>query len=688
MEKNTNFIYKNLSQFKWFVLENFPFLEADFDALTEWQLFCKIGKEINKIITSQNLVGKQAEELTNAFNDLQNYVNNYFENLDVQNEINNKLNEMAESGELSEIIAQYTKLNCINVYNTVNDLKEAKNLTIGTIAKTLGYYELGDGGSATYIINDTDISNDINILRLNNGLVATLVINNIINVKQFGAKGDGIKDDTLYIQEAINNLKDKDCLYFPKGKNSNYLITDELILNANDVSIYSEPKSEYSTSIICRTNNKTIFLITGYGVIFKNLAFYGNGTQESFSTVNGLNFDRTSLGDNETYSNIDCVIEDCLFFHLNNCITIKGRNARIKNNTFSLSKNGIIGLLHKYNSDTLVSEFRGFYILNNVFHSMNYQNNSLDGLTLDTMNSFCISLPLESDKVGNLQILNNKSEFCQSIFYKGYLVFAQINDNTIYKCMSTFIYSPINDTSLISHGKTGSTQISNNIINGVTNRIFRDNFIYFKNTDNVKISNNNFRLCTGDGIINENSNRCIINNNILLGYGTSENSAINFINGNGIINNNTINDFLQTNYGITSSGYIHLNNNNINSGLSKFNISPQKINTSINNIGYIKPNLQNNFNYYNSLNYGITKYENGLKEINICVKDGIDNGVVFNLPEGYKPANTFGIPCIVFTPDTTINAYAQIFSDGEVRINWGNGNPDTNTLFIIRTFYL
>ena len=71
-----NFNFKNLTPFKWFVLENFPFIEADFDALTEWQLFCKIGKEINKIIDSQNIVGEQAEALTSAFITLKNYVMN------------------------------------------------------------------------------------------------------------------------------------------------------------------------------------------------------------------------------------------------------------------------------------------------------------------------------------------------------------------------------------------------------------------------------------------------------------------------------------------------------------------------------------------------------------------------------------------------------------------------------------
>lgn len=131
MEKNTNFIYKKLSPFKWFVLENFPFIEADFDALTEWQLFCKIGKEINKIIDSQNIVGDQAETLTNTFNTLKNYVDNYFNNLDVQDEINNKLNEMASDGTLANIINQevFSEINTKIDKNTF-DLSLMKNRKI------------------------------------------------------------------------------------------------------------------------------------------------------------------------------------------------------------------------------------------------------------------------------------------------------------------------------------------------------------------------------------------------------------------------------------------------------------------------------------------------------------------------------------------------------------------------------
>ena len=125
------FNFNKLTPFKWFVLENFPFIEADFDALTEWQLFCKLGKEMNKIIDSENTLGTQMENVTNAFIELQNYVNNYFNNLDVQNEINNKLNEMAQSGELDQIVGKYITSDIQpQIDNIKNEIAEIKNREI------------------------------------------------------------------------------------------------------------------------------------------------------------------------------------------------------------------------------------------------------------------------------------------------------------------------------------------------------------------------------------------------------------------------------------------------------------------------------------------------------------------------------------------------------------------------------
>lgn len=90
-----------------FVLQNFPFIEEDFDALTDYQLICKVVEFLNTVITSQNEVIQQMIDVTADFNQLSDYVDHYFDNLDIQEEINHKLDEMAENGTLEEIVSRY-----------------------------------------------------------------------------------------------------------------------------------------------------------------------------------------------------------------------------------------------------------------------------------------------------------------------------------------------------------------------------------------------------------------------------------------------------------------------------------------------------------------------------------------------------------------------------------------------------
>lgn len=86
-------------------------------------------------------------------------------------------------------------------YNSVADMKADTKLKVGDMAITLGYYEPNDGGGADYHISLSSQSGYQETL--NNNLYATLIIDNSINVKQMGAYGDGIHNDTSYIENAI-----------------------------------------------------------------------------------------------------------------------------------------------------------------------------------------------------------------------------------------------------------------------------------------------------------------------------------------------------------------------------------------------------------------------------------------------------------------------------------------------------
>lgn len=98
--------FKFLKPFKLWVLENFPFIEADFDALTNYQLLCKVVEYLNHTMEDVNILGTK-------FVELQEFVNNFFDTLDITEDVNNKLDEMAQDGTLADIINEeiFTILN-------------------------------------------------------------------------------------------------------------------------------------------------------------------------------------------------------------------------------------------------------------------------------------------------------------------------------------------------------------------------------------------------------------------------------------------------------------------------------------------------------------------------------------------------------------------------------------------------
>lgn len=121
--------------------------------------FCDYLK--NTVIPALNNNAECVKELQKLYVELHNYVKHYFDNLDVQNEINNKLDEMASDGTLERIINQeifgeinsnITLLSKHNVLFIGDSYGEPNNSWIDQVATRMGlvknqsYFKLAKGG--------------------------------------------------------------------------------------------------------------------------------------------------------------------------------------------------------------------------------------------------------------------------------------------------------------------------------------------------------------------------------------------------------------------------------------------------------------------------------------------------------------------------------------------------------------
>lgn len=132
---------KPLRPFKLWVLQNFPFIEEDFDALTNYEMMCKIVGKLNEVVSLTNEQTSVINTLNNEFTELYNYVHQYIFDVDELKEaislINTRLDELAE-----QVLLNTNNITLLNnkITNEISDLRSEILNIINTDYDTLKNY--------------------------------------------------------------------------------------------------------------------------------------------------------------------------------------------------------------------------------------------------------------------------------------------------------------------------------------------------------------------------------------------------------------------------------------------------------------------------------------------------------------------------------------------------------------------
>lgn len=197
------------------------------------------------------------------------------------------------------------------VFKTVADM-QAASLNVGDVVETAGFYSVDDGGGAKYQIQSTGTANGMDLINLNNGKIAKLLIKGEGYPEQFGYKltaptvsggmydFSNVPDLTPYIQRMFavfcRNIK----LHVTPGDFVKYVIktTCELSHGVSISGAYKGYGGGAATNlwfVPSSNSTKIMFNTTGRNVGLYNLVMKNNPTSSSgYNDTICINFDYVS----------------------------------------------------------------------------------------------------------------------------------------------------------------------------------------------------------------------------------------------------------------------------------------------------------------------------------------------------------------------------------------------------------
>ena len=305
------------------------------ESLSYYEVLCCLLNYLkNMILPTLNNNAEAVAELQRLYEELKDYVDNYFESVDFQQLVDNKLDAMVEDGTLQNLLMNYTQIE--KIYDTHEQMIADTNLVNGMKVRTMGYSESLDGGGAEYLIINTTYPEIYTEETASTNLYARLIPKDNVTVEMFGAKGDGTTDDSNAFEKALKFglpviLKNTTYLVnycITKNCPNIILIGDNTTIKTNVVTTEFYGHDYYG--IITDDDNESTAYLTGGDVIIKNITFNGYADHILLWPYKGFGFINV-------YNRDNIEIDNCIFTNItNDAINIQGlrKNAKISNCKF------------------------------------------------------------------------------------------------------------------------------------------------------------------------------------------------------------------------------------------------------------------------------------------------------------------------------------------------------------------
>lgn len=240
-----------------------------------------------------------------------------------------------ENVDMSDLPADTVLQDLVISFDSVSDMKLAE-LQVGQIALTNNYYSDDTGGGSKYVVIDSQSADGYADHVLANNNVAVLQIDNELNVKQFGAHGDDLTDDTLSFQAAHDALPETGgSIYIPSGT---YILdktvqSEQFTVSKSNVTIRGDGWAsvlKHTTSGTVEGNQAVVFLrpLTAdlNNVILKDFRIQGPGSNTGELIPSDTRVIGISLHDGVSQFNINDVLISGI--HIENmeiaCFTLSG----------------------------------------------------------------------------------------------------------------------------------------------------------------------------------------------------------------------------------------------------------------------------------------------------------------------------------------------------------------------------